>query len=110
RFGSYGYQGTLVLVALGKEVLAFRSGDLRPCPYPVEGNCEPMANGDTIARYSNLNSIGSKRLAGQSYPVVVALDSRTTRTVGIYRKKRSGWEDVSDDIGWVETAFSVARG
>ena len=108
RITSYGYAGPLALISLGSEVLALRSGDLRPSPFSVEINSEVLPNGLLIGSYSDVTDITEFHLTGHPFPVVAALDSKTTRVTTIYRKVRSRWQEI-EDVGWLETNFSVTR-
>ncbi len=106
---SCGYAGPLVLISLGREVLALRSGDLRPSPFCLDINTEVLPNGFLMVSYSNATDMTAFHLTGRPFPVVAALDSKTSRVTTIYRKVRSRWQEIDDDVGWLETNFSVTR-
>ena len=62
-----------------------------------------------LAGLTNVNHVIDWRLIGRPFPVVAAINSRTTRAEAIYRKVRSRWQDVCNDVRGLETRHAVAR-
>jgi hypothetical protein len=113
RIDSYGYAGPLVLIKLRDEVLALRSGDLRLSPWYVDANvkdyCTVLPNGLLCTRYIDATDLNEFRLRGRPFPIVAAIDSKTTRATAVYRKARSRWQEIDDEVGWLEMIFAVRR-
>jgi hypothetical protein len=106
RLMGYAYSGDVVLLAVGQEVRVLRSGDLRLSPYPVAGAASVLPNGFLLVSGYVRNEITEFRVTGRSFPVVAAIDSKSTRATAVYRKARSRWTQI-DDVGWLETPFDI---
>jgi hypothetical protein len=109
RIDSFGYFGPLVLARLGDEILALRSGDLVPSPLPVRWGGYPLSNGLLVSSDRRRAKIARYQLTRRPFPVAAALDSKSTRAVAVYRRVGPGWHDITAEVGWLETNFTVAR-
>jgi hypothetical protein len=106
---SLAYSGAYFLVNLGGDLLVLRSGDLAHSPLPVGRGFEVLENGMLLRRQAGHGDIHEFHVEGSPFPVVAALDAKSSRATGVFRKTRSRWQDLTAQVGWLQTNFTVAR-
>jgi hypothetical protein len=105
------YSGSLVLLTLGRQLHVLRSGSLAPVgvlPSWMAG-LSLLPNGMPVeVTGEETLEILALRPARKGVPVVVELDSEFGTADRVVRRTKSGWQDVTRQVVWVEPNFALA--